>query len=248
MQLLKLPLEVLGEILRHLDRLEDLVRGLAISRTWAAAVTHARPQRLYLYTRGTAIFQDSSQLRSLKLLQEKRCLQQLASFCFLEEHEVHVPITDDPWCFEVYDSAPHLSTGVLGLAGSWNLSKCVLAGCFSFLDAAALLPATVSHLELYLSDQDMIDLSISVFQRLPILQKLILFHDYSKSWRNYEVYEPSYLHIDCSCPTLEQLIIEGEFICCTSPASSLVSSLPNVHSLAMTVDVDESGVNRKIVV
>lgn len=94
-------------------------------------------------------------------------------------------------------------------------------------------------LELYLPGDEPKDIGLSAFRRLSSLQELIL--EYCSGGWSTNVFAPSCVEINCTCPSLKQLVIEDEFTCCSAPGSSLALSLPQVNSLAMIMDRNESG-------
>ena len=225
--------ELLGLILRHMTRAEDIIRCSAVSRIWAEASRHTQHTSLVLYhstVDGSETQIAQAQLRWLQDLQKNerlRTLQQIGLY-------VHDGHDEDPG-----PTPSFLSQGLLVLAGSWPLTKIELCGPVCFHTAVAMLPASLLALELWLDAGPKVT-RLSSFQRFPKLQVLRLAIGSQDTASGLPEYD---FVVDCSFPDLVFLVLHDRlFLRACPPGSKLGELVPKLEHASFQIKADDAGV------
>ena len=227
--------ELLILTLSRLSTARDLNSCAMVSKTWAEASTRTRPQVLHLQPHNDAQKEPKTsvhQLRWLQGLQQQGRLQGLQT-AVLHEHEAgHDPERPDP--------SP-LSQGFIVLAGSWHICRCVLHGRFCWTSAIALLPTTLSALELWPDSGPSLNY-LSDFLRFPKLQMLRLgvgLADNEKE-NGQDVLE-SMLVLNAALSSLITFSVIDRLHVTLAEGHDMSSCLPNIQHISFRIEASDKG-------
>lgn len=222
-----LQAEQLQLVFGQLSEAKDFIRCSAVSKAWEQAVKLTKPTRLEIAHCGGKK-EARAQLRWLQGMQKADCFKDL-QIAELGDYD------DNPDPSQGQSSI--LSQGFAMLTGAWHLHTAKLYGPFCFSDAIALLPTSLSTLEMW-PETGPITVCLSDFRRFTNLKALRLAIGTDSVHDKNDIY----FVIDVCFAGLELLIVYDR-LCCTvgSELGEVAALLPCVQYLGLKIKADPAG-------
>lgn len=215
--------EQLRLVFAHLTEARDIIGCSAVCKTWSQAIASTRITRLGI-THCGGKQEALAQVRWLQSLQKTERLKDLRKARLKRSN------------FDTSQANPSiLSQGFTILAGACNLHTAVLEGPFCFSDAVALLPTSLSILDLWPNSAPS-TVYLSDFSRLTKLEKLqVAVGSYASCADNIS------FEINACLSGLKMLILCDTLRCSKAVGHGLAQCLPQVQQLRLCITASEVG-------
>ena len=186
-------------VLSCLDSLQDLIRCSAVSKSWKEACEKVQPEALDMPINQWAPEGTVAQMGGI--LQYLQLQDRKGRFCKLRCLQVSW------YCETSFTRKLDFMRSLLTLAGSWELHRCHIDGCFTLSTAAALLPSCLQHIALSSAAWEPMDCYVlDNMQRFPDLCTLQLGSDVEFSGCSESLY------LAASLPNLSTLHLHGNLL------------------------------------